>query len=47
MPPSIKNFMGLVMAAAFVISVAAVEPALGLSIMISFYKVRDPLTSGF
>ena len=36
---SINNFTGLVIAV-FIITVAAVESAIGLSIMISFYKTK-------
>lgn len=43
---SINNFTGLIMAV-FVITVAAVESAIGLSIMISFYKVKGSISIRF
>ena len=43
---SISNFIGLVVAV-FVITVAAVESAIGLSIMISFYKTKGSISIRF
>lgn len=43
---SINNFTGLIVAV-FVITVAAVESAIGLSIMISFYKVKGSVSIRF
>lgn len=43
---SISNFTGLIVAV-FVITVAAVESAIGLSIMISFYKVKGSVSIRF
>ena len=40
---SINNFMGLVMAAVFVITVPAVESTIGLSITISVYKIKGSI----
>ena len=39
--------MGLVMAAVFVITVASVESAIGLSIMIYFYKIKGSINIRF
>ena len=43
---SVSNFTGLVVAV-FAITVAAVESAIGLSIIIFFIKLRGPLALGF
>lgn len=43
---SISNFTGLIVAV-FVITIAAVESAIGLSIMISFYKVKGSISVRF
>lgn len=42
----ISNFTGLIVTI-FVITVAAVESAIGLSIMISFYKVKGSISIRF
>lgn len=43
---SLNNVLGLVMVI-FIITVAAVESAIGLSIMISFYKVKGSISIRF